>query len=141
MSPKQQAYVRHRSAGLGQERAALAAGYAQSSAKVIASRMERNPEIRAAIDAARPPAGAAPEYADAEAYLLAVVMGTAAPDPVRVGAARAILPYQRARQRVPLKAATASQMRKTNERNTEQSLLDDWATKAAAVRERLGRKR
>lgn len=110
MTPRQTAYVAHRAAGLGQEQAALAAGYAESSAKVIASRMEKLPAIRAAIDAARKAAKAGhaddapPEFEGAEDYLLAVVKGLVPPDPVRVGAARALLPYVKARQRAPVKS-------------------------------------
>lgn len=142
MTPKQREYVRHRAAGLGQARAAIAAGYAASSAKVIASRMEQQPAIRAAIDEARtdPAADAGtPEYESAEDYLSAVVRGTAVPDPVRVGAARALLPFERARQRAPMKSATPKQMNASNALAEEEALLDAWAEKAAAVRARLKR--
>ena len=53
--------------------------------------------------------GSAPEaaqtiYEDAEAYLGAVVRGEIAPDPLRIAAAKAILPFQKRKQRAPLAA-------------------------------------
>lgn len=143
MTPRQSEYAKHRAAGLGQERAALAAGYAESSAAVVASRMEKNPEIRAAIAEARqtskgvPSDAPEPEFADAESYLLAVVKGQVPPDPVRVGAARALLPYIKGRQRAPVKSASPKQMQASAGLAEDQDLLDAWAQKAAAVRARL----
>lgn len=143
MTPKQAEYAKHRAAGQGQAQAAIAAGYAGSSAKVIASRMEKLPAIRDAITEARQaaknsaPPDASPEFADAESYLLAVVQGTAPPDPVRVGAARALLPYLNPRRRAPVKSATPAQMNASSALAGEGELLDAWAVKAAAVRARL----
>lgn len=58
---------------------------------------------------ASPPASApeAPQtlYLDAEAYLAAVVEGREPPDALRIAAAKAVMPYQKRRQRVPLAAA------------------------------------
>ena len=143
MTPKQTQYIRHRAAGLGQERAAIEAGYAKSSAKVIASRMQKLPAIRAAIAEARKAkqasTAAAPEFADAERYLRAVVQGLTPPDPVRVGAARALLPFERARQRAPLKGPTLRALDRRDAQASEQELLDAWAKKAATVRDRLAR--
>lgn len=145
MTRKQAEYIRHRAGGLGQAQAAKAAGYAKSSAKVIASRMERLPAIRAAIAAARADAqsGAADvqEFDSAESYLLGVVRGQTPPDPVRVGAARALLPFERARQRAPLKGPTPRQLDRRDAAAGEQALLDDWAQKAATVRARLAHAR
>lgn len=145
MTPKQCKYIECRVSGLGQAQAAVKAGYAESSAKVIASRMEKLPDIRAAIDeglkAKYPPQGETPdaEFESAEAYLQAVVRGLAVPDPVRVGAARALLPFERARQRAPIKAATPQQMDARDKLVGEKELLDQWAEKAAQVRARLKR--
>lgn len=140
MTPKQRAYVEHRAAGLGQERAALEAGYAKASAKVSASRMERDPEIRRAIDAARGGAGELRRYQGAEDYLLAVVRGKETPDPVRVGAARALLPYLTPRKRAPKKSATPREMQAQDATATEAALLEQWAERAQRVRARLRRR-
>lgn len=144
MTPKQIEYVKHRAAGLGQARAAVAAGYAASSAKVIASRMERMPEIAASITEAREAArvdqkSAPPEFANAEDYLVAVVQGTSPPDPLRISAARTLIAYQKGRQRVPVKSATPTQLQASAALADEGELLDQWAEKAAAVRARLKR--
>ena len=114
MTPKQSEYARHRAAGLGQAQSAIKAGYAKPSAKVIASRMERMPEIQAAIAAARQsatPSSSEPiEFDSPEVYLLAVVQGRAAPDPVRVGAAKALLPFVAPKRRAPPASRTPRQM-------------------------------
>lgn len=143
MTPRQTEYVKHRAAGLGQAQAAKAAGYAPVSAKVIASRMEKLPAIRAAIDEARdakPDTGPL-EFEDAQSYLRAVVKGTTPADPVRVGAARALLPFERARQRAPVKGPTPQQLDRRDAQSAEQELLEAWAQKAATVRDRLKRQR
>ena len=143
LTAMQVAYVKNRATGMAAGEAARAAGYMAASAKVSASRMERNPRIRDAIAAARAEAAGSkadsepPVFQDAESYLRAVVTGTVAPDPVRVGAARALLPFEKARQRAPIKSATPKQLARQDERNEEQALLDAWAERAAAVRARL----
>ncbi len=145
MTPKQTEYVRHRAIGLGQARSAIKAGYAESSAKVIASRMEKLPAIRAAIDEARDATkgrqsdATEPKFADAEAYLTAVVQGLAPADPMRISAARTLIAYQRAKQRVPVKSATPTQLNKRETGDEERDLLEKWAEKAAAVRARLSK--
>ena len=136
LTDKQTAYVQHRAAGLGQERAAIEAGYAKSSAKISASRMERSPDIKAAIDAARQ-STQAETYASAEDYLQAVVQGRAVPDPVRVGAARCLIQYERGRERGPVKSASPTELARRGEQDKEQELRDAWAETAAKVRERL----
>lgn len=145
MTPKQITYVQHRAAGMSQARAAIAAGYATGSAKVIASRMEKMPSIRAAIDTARKmakgdqPDDVPQEFQGAEDYLLAVVRGTAPPDPVRVGAARALLPFTKGRQRAPVRSATPKQMQASAARAEDQDMLDKWEQRAAAVRAKMKR--
>jgi len=143
MTPKQCKYIECRVSGLGQAQAAVKAGYAKSSAKVIASRMEKLPAIRQAIDeglaAKHTLQDETPEFDDAQSYLAAVVKGLTPPDPVRVGAARALLPFERARQRAPVKSATPRQLNQSAALAEEQVLLDEWAEKAAAVRARLKR--
>jgi len=143
MTPKQAEYIRHRAAGLGQAQAAIKAGYAKSSAKVIASRMAKIPAIREAIDAARQAAkgsqseDAPLEFLGPEDYLLAVIQGKAPPDPVRCGAARALLPYLAPRKRAPTKSATPKQMQASAAHAEDHDARAAWAAKAAAVRARL----
>ena len=139
MTPKQTLYARHRAAGLGQAQAALKAGYAKQSAKVIASRMERMPAIQEAIDAARREANgdhaddAPPEFADAESYLLAVVKGQVPPDTVRVGAARAQLPYLNARKRAPLKSKTPRQLNSATENAAASDLNERFRSRVVEI--------
>lgn len=138
MTPKQTAYVQHRAAGQGQARAAIAAGYAPGSAKVVASRMERMPAISEAITAARATAQkTAPEFEDAESYLTAIVKGTVSPDPLRIAAARTLIQYQRGRQRAPMPSPTPAQLNKRAAADDDQNFLDAWAKKAAMVRAKL----
>lgn len=140
MTPKQTAYAQHRAAGLGQARAAIAAGYAPGSAKVVASRNERMPAIRKAIKTARaavPKTATAPKFEDAESYLDAVVKGTVLPDPLRIQAARTLIAYQRRRQRAPMPSATPAKLNERAVFDTEREFLDDWAKKAATVRAKL----
>jgi len=61
-------------------------------------------------------------YLDAESYLAAVVEGREIPDPARIAAAKAILPYQKRRQRVPLAAARPP---KAQERSDELTAGND----------------
>ncbi len=143
MTPRQTAYIKHRVAGLGQAQAAIKAGYAKSSAKISACRMEKLPAIRAAIDAARKAAkgdhadDAPPEFEGAEDYLLAVVKGLVPPDPVRVGAARALLPYMAPRKRATARSATPKQMQASAAHSEDRDARAAWAAKSAAVRARL----
>ena len=137
LTQKQLAYCRHRAEGLGQERAALEAGYSRRSCAVTASRMERDPAIRRAIEAAR--SGEVQQFPDAEAYLHAVATGAAVPDPVRVAAARALLPYTRARERAPLGSKTPRQLDARAGLDAEAELLEAWADKARRVRAKLAR--
>jgi hypothetical protein len=140
MTPKQAEYIKYRAQGLGQAQSALKACYATSSAKVTASKLERLPAIRAAITEAK--AGQpAVEFDSAQDYLSAVVRGATPPDPVRVGAARALLPFERARQRAPMKGKTPTQLDRSDKQAGDQALLDQWAEKAKAVRARLAQKK
>jgi hypothetical protein len=144
LTDRQRRYAEGRSRGLGQERAAIEAGYAEASAKVSASRMERDPAVRAAIESARTAGGTEERpqqrYEDAEAYLLAVVRGDVPPDPVRVSAARAILPYQRRRERAPLKGDTPKRMAERTQHDAQAQELEAWAETEKRVRARVGRK-
>lgn len=126
-----------------QHRAAVAAGYAESSAKVIASRMEKLPAIQSAIADAQKLASVsvsgAPEFATAEDYLQAVVEGRVIPDPLRISASRTLIQYQQGKKRAPVKSATPTQMHHSQVLAEEQHLLDAWAEKARIVRARLAK--
>jgi len=104
--------------------------------------MERDPAINDAINAARKSrqeaAGGTAESFDPEGYLLAVVRGTEPADAVRVGAARALLPFLKARERAPVKGATPQQTQRTTQRDGEGQLLSEWETRAAGIRKKLG---
>jgi hypothetical protein len=143
LTAKQKRYVRHRAAGLGQGRAAIESGYSPKGAKVTASRMERDPKIAGAIREARQAGRAEPggprEYLHPEDYLAAVVSGAEPPDPVRVGAARALLPYCEERVRPTKSAASPKALRARGARAVEQDLLDRWAVRERKVRGRMGR--
>jgi hypothetical protein len=142
MTEKQLAYVRSRAGGMAQGEAAIAAGYARAGAKVTASRMERDPRIRTAIEAARAkPSGEPVHFDSAQAYLTAVVCGTVTPDPVRVSAARALLPFERPRARVPMAGDKPRQLRETAASDAEAAQLEAWAHKVEGVRARARRKR
>jgi len=78
-------------------------------------------------------------YPDAESYLAAVVSGLTEPDAVRVGAAKALIAYQKAKQRTPLKSQTPRQIREKMESEIQQVLMAEWEAKAAAVRKKYGR--
>ncbi|MDP3512696.1 MAG: hypothetical protein Q8S20_08095 [Sulfuritalea sp.] len=63
----------------------------------------------ARASAPAPAPGSAPEapqaiYEDAESYLAAVVEGREPPDALRIAAAKAVMPFQKRKQRVPLAA-------------------------------------
>lgn len=76
----------------------------------------------------RPIAPTGGTYADAESYLAAVVSGIEPPDPLRVAAARALLPYQKRAERRPLppKRTAAEQVRQDALAETS-SANSEWA--------------
>ena len=107
---KQAAFIVAKAAGVANRDAAIAAGYAVSSAAVSADKLMRNPAIRKAIKEATPepaPGSAArtvgiPEmprarYDDAMQFLVDVMNHTGLPIAVRGDAAKQLLPYQHAR--------------------------------------------
>jgi hypothetical protein len=96
-------------------------------------------EIREAREAARGGPTVPRQYDGAQDYLLAVIRGEEVPDPIRVGAARALLPFLEPRRRATKKSASPRQMQHQDALATENALLDQWAEKAARVRRRLQR--
>jgi hypothetical protein len=83
-------------------------GMARGGKRSGAGRPKGSGKAARASMLASPPASApeAPQtlYLDAEAYLAAVVEGREPPDALRIAAAKAVMPYQKRRQRVPLAA-------------------------------------
>lgn len=73
-------------------------------------------------------------FADAEAYLSAVVEGSVEPDALRIAAAKALIAYQTARQRAPKKSPTPRQMAEIEARSIEAAVADEFEAKAAAIR-------
>jgi len=79
-------------------------------------------------------------YADAEAYLSAVVEGRTPPHQVRVMAARVLIAYQRARQRMPLGAErTPRQAARAEEIAAQDARRQEFEAKAASIKRRRGR--
>lgn len=78
-------------------------------------------------------------YADALAYLAAVVRGDEPPDGLRVAAARALLPYQSPKAAVPVESPPPRALRAKQVRQADAEASADWEQKAAAVRARHGR--
>lgn len=76
-------------------------------------------------------------YESAEAYLAAVVSGEETADRDRIAAAKALMPFQRQRERVPLQSPAAKQMNKASERSLEKRQQDEWKKKSESVRLRL----
>ncbi len=80
----------------------------------------------------------APEghFETAEGYLRAVVSGEIAPDAVRVAAAKALIQYERAKQRAPIKSPTAGQLQRKSERDIEKAKIEDFERKADEIRKK-----
>ena len=77
-------------------------------------------------------------YEDSESYLLAVVQGKTEPDSVRVSAARALIQYEKQKQRTPLKSQTPRQIREKMESAIQSAIMEEWE-KTAAVKKKYGR--
>ena len=80
-------------------------------------------------------------FEDAESYLLAVVQGLTSPDAVRVGAAKVLIAYQRAKQRAPTKSPAPNKLVELSERSVEKTIQEDFEAKAIKTREKLKLKR
>ena len=78
-------------------------------------------------------------FEDAESYLLAVVQGCTIPDAVRVAAAKALIQYQKAKARTPMKSPSSSQLRRKTETDLEKSKIQEFETKAAKVRKKYSK--
>ena len=137
MTPKTSAYIANRAAGMAGEQAAVAAGYSPASAGITAARLERSTEIREAIAAARvKPDPESEHFETAQEYLAAVVAGRVVADPVRVSAARALLPFERAKQRAPIKSEKPADLHRQSEKDAERAQLDAWERRTADIRAR-----
>lgn len=85
----------------------------------------------------QPAAPSSKTYDSAEDYLLAVICGTEPADPVRVSAARGLLPYQRGKQRAPLASKPPSELQRAEGVDAELEAKEIWRKKSEAVRARL----
>ena len=87
---------------------------------------------------ATPPATPAGDqtYETAEAYLQAVVEGTAPADPVRVRAATCLIRYQESMKRTPKKSPSPKKIEAAEHRAEEQAVVEDFETKAREIRRR-----
>lgn len=97
--------------------------------------------------AGRPPKVSAPSkgsgasrYATAADYLAAVVSGAEEPNATRVAAARAMLPYERPRQRAPVRAAALPKdLAVIEEAAQEGERQASFHARAAEIRRKRGR--
>lgn len=95
--------------------------------------------------AGRKPAGTAPRprarpptrYADALHYLQAVVRGDEIGDPLRVAAARIILPFEQPKRRAKKPSPAPAELVARAEREQVDAVLDAWQAKADKIRARL----
>lgn len=77
-------------------------------------------------------------YESAQAYLDAVVAGIEPADPIRVAAAKALLPYETPRSRAPLSAVgKPKQIQALQRHQDEASEKSDWRVKAEEIAARL----
>jgi hypothetical protein len=133
MNAKQTLYVESRRSGMHQAGAARAAGISRG----YASRLEARPAVVAAIGREPRPASPAVQqefYETAESYLRAVVSGREVPDPARIAAARAVLPFEARRQRQPLKAVrTTGEQDGYDKSAAQKTLADDWSEKVRRI--------
>lgn len=79
----------------------------------------------------------ATSYADALAYLAAVVRGDEPPDGLRIAAAKAVLPYQEPRKRAPVASPPPIKLRAAGERSADRAEAEDFARRAAEVRRKF----
>lgn len=73
-------------------------------------------------------------YPDAESYLSAVVRGETEPDAVRVTAAKALIAYQKAKQRAPVKSPSPHRLREKTDSDIERNASEEFEKKAAVIR-------
>ncbi|MBN3789708.1 hypothetical protein [Burkholderia sp. Ac-20353] len=76
-------------------------------------------------------------YDNALTYLEAVVRGDEPADPLRIAAARIVLPYQAPKTRAPVESPPPSRLRANEKRARESSEADDWEKRAEAVKARF----
>lgn len=74
------------------------------------------------------------QYANAEAFLEAVVAGVEPADPVRVQAAKALLAYQAPRKRAPAKSPRPAELQHRAAQAEESAVVSDFQVRAAEIR-------
>lgn len=96
---------------------------------------------RPAAEPAISPAATLRHYETSEAYLSAVVRGDEPADELRISAARTLIRYEAKPRRVPLAPGeTPRSMAQREARVAEETQVADFATKAAEIRRRHGRR-
>lgn len=90
----------------------------------------RKRKVAAAKVEAPQPAGF---YADAEAYLAAVVEGREQAEPARIMAAKTLIQYQRQRQRAPIASLAPRQLARTNATAAETDRAKEWERRAREI--------
>jgi hypothetical protein len=89
----------------------------------------------------KPEPGTSTHYADALAYLEAVVRGDELADGLRIAAAKVVLPYQQPKRRAPIASPPPQKLRAATERAADRLEADDFEKRAAEVRRRLAAKK
>jgi hypothetical protein len=79
-------------------------------------------------------------YADAEAYLVAVVEGREQAEPARIMAAKTLIMYQRQRQRAPIASLAPRQLARTNATAAERDRIEAWERRAREIEAKHRRK-
>jgi hypothetical protein len=75
-------------------------------------------------------------YQTAEEYLAAVIAGKEPPDPLRIAAAKALLPYENAPTRAKASQRAPKDMRRKELSAAEKAARDEWRALSATVRAR-----
>lgn len=103
--------------------------------------VRRGPAPKATAVVPEAPTAPAVACETAAEYLQAVVSGRVQPDPLRIVAAKALLPYESPRKRQPLVAAAGPKAQaKRDARDDEAEARQAWAARAAEVRRKLALK-
>ena len=91
-------------------------------------------------DAAATPSKARATYPDVFSYLRAVALGTEPGDPLRVAAAKVVLPYEAPRRRAPVESPPPRKLAAAADAAVAREATTDFEARAAAVRAQHGRK-
>ena len=107
----------------------------RGGARPGAGRPKKHPPPTVDGSATPPPPGGEPF--DAETYLAAIVAGRERPDQLRIAAAKAVIAYQRRRERAPLTAVPPRQLAQINMTQHDAEQHAAWIARADAIRQRI----